>query len=321
MAEKRIVFVGEGTPLLRAIDVALGINNVKIVAIFVPEKEVVFFKQKLVKNRHIGIESVTCIERDKFEQYDGLVNCDYLISFNNMHLIDDRAIQMFRCGGINYHAGSLPEYAGSYTFQWAIRNNESEFASTFHAMEGKTDAGPIIHKRKFAITSSETGLSLLIKSINVAVGMVAEILNSISSGIPLPRIDQDLSRRGFYSMKDILESGCIDWSDDAEGIERLVRAADFSPLPSPTYTPYTTTPLGTMQVLKARVSNNSISEGFKTHRPGTVINVSGAGIEVKTGNDRPLILTTVVINGTKYQLKNILRVEIEPGDCLGCTGA
>lgn len=317
MSIKRIVFAGGGSPLVKLIKIVnetLNYKNIEIAAVFVSEEEIDFFRHSLSNHSSLPIEAISQIERGKFNHHHALNNCDYLISFNNMFLLDDKVIALMQCGGINYHAGSLPEYAGSYTYQWAIRNDETRFASSIHWIEGKADAGRIICKHEFPVSPNETGLSLLMKCTDVAIEMMKKVFHDIDSNMLLSSIPQDLSQRRFYSIDDIKNSGRIDWNSKAEKIGCLVRAADFSPLPSPTYEPYTETRIGIMKVLKT-----SLGKHQDSCKPGIVINIGNDGIEVATGSARSLMLTSVVIDGQKYTSTNILKSEIRVGDCFGDT--
>lgn len=314
---KRIVFAGGGSPLLKLIKIVKetqSYNNIEIAAVFVPETETEYFRQSLADYPSIPIVNISHIERNKFKSHHILNNCDYLVSFNNMFLIDDKVIRLFRCGGINYHAGSLPEYAGSYTYQWAIRNKETEFASSIHWIDGKADAGPIICKRYFPLSSTETGLSALMKCTNAAIEMMKELFRDIDLNRTLPSIPQDPSRRRFYTLNEIRNSGRVDWNSNADDIGRLVRAADFSPLSSPTYEPYTETRKGVMKILK-------ISPGKERpfQRPGTVIDIDNKGIEVATGSTQSLILTSVILDGKKYISPHVLKIGLNIGDSFGYT--
>jgi methionyl-tRNA formyltransferase len=312
MSLKRIIIAGGGSPLVKLVKMvkdAPDYKTIEIAAVFVPEVEIDFFRNSLSNHPSLPVEAISYLERGKFNHHRLLNNCDYLISFNNMFLIDDKVIELFRHGGMNYHAGSLPEYAGSYTYQWAIRNHEKTFASSIHWMEGKADAGPIICKRDFPLSPRETGLSILIKCTNAALEMMTELLRDIDSNRPLPRIPQDLSKRKFYSLNNIKNAGFIDWNSKAEDIESLVRAADFSPMPSPTYEPYTKTRLGVMKVLKA-----SFGKGQHSSKPGTAIHIGEDGIEVATGSARSLLLTSIVIEGRKYTLAKMPDSGLNVGD-------
>jgi len=315
MSLKRIVFTGGGSPLVKLIKIVNKTHDYKqieIASVFVPEPEIDFFRHSFSDPNPPPIEDISHIERGKFNGHPAINNCDYLVSFNNMFLIEDEVVRLFRYGGINYHAGSLPEYAGSYTYQWAIRNNETRFASSIHWIEGKADAGPIICKREFPVSPHETGLSILMKCTNAAIEMMKEVFHDIDSNKMLPSIPQDLSRRIFYSLNDIKNSGRIDWNSRTEEIERLVRAADFSPLPSPTYEPYTETRTGVMKILKTSPGKPNDSE-----KPGTVIHIGNDGIEVTTGSATSITLTSIVIDGKKYMPPNILNSGIKVGDHFG----
>jgi len=306
----KIAFAGRGLPLVKLIALALTLKKIEVCAVFIPKKELNFFRSKLHEFAELWFEDILHITRDRVKDMNLLKDHDYLISYNNTEIIEPRLIQNLNKGGLNFHAGSLPEYAGSYTYQWAIMNNEPQFAATIHWIEGKTDEGPVILKKEFPVSSKETGISLLMKSVYAAHELMTILLNDIAEDKALLRCDQELSKRKFYSMAAIQTAGLIDWNRSAAEIDRLVRAASFFPLPSPTYEPFTFTRLGKIIIHKAKIDT---TQGLNCN-PGEVLGIDGGGVTIKTGNNTALLLTSLSIDNHKYTCGNMLASGIKTGD-------
>jgi methionyl-tRNA formyltransferase len=62
--------------------------------------------------------------------------------------------------------------------------------------------------------------------------LISELLRLASRGVAIPRIEQDLSQREYYS-RQIPGDGYIDWNRPAREIVNLVRAFDHRPFPCP----------------------------------------------------------------------------------------
>jgi methionyl-tRNA formyltransferase len=111
-------------------------------------------------------------------------------------------------------------------------------------------------------------------------------------------------------MSKICESGMIEWDKTAEEVERLIRAADFSPLSSPTYEPYTYSPVGVLKVHKAKVGSQS--PGVNA---GEVVYIDNECVVVKTGCEKNLVITSLTINDKRFKKGEILETKLNVGDC------
>ena len=160
---------------------------------------------------------------------------DWLININSTVLLPQAALGLPRAGALNMHPGLLPEYAGLHTHQWALRNGETEFGATIHFMEPKVDVGDIVLQRRFPIEPGDTGMSLFYKCIREGTLGMRDVVQKILADEPLPRTPQDLSRYHLYRHRDALD-GRIDWRWPAGQVERFVRAGNYAPFVSPTYT-------------------------------------------------------------------------------------
>ena len=160
---------------------------------------------------------------------------DWLLNANSTIIIHRAALEVPRAGCLNLHPGLLPSYAGLHTHQWAIRNGETEFGATIHFMAPELDAGDIVSTVRFPIQPSDTGLSLFQHCIDAGVSAMNAAVQDLLAGRELPRTRQDLSCRRVYRHRDALDSR-IDWSWPARAVVDFVRAGNYEPFQSPTYT-------------------------------------------------------------------------------------
>ncbi|MCR5421471.1 MAG: methionyl-tRNA formyltransferase [Lachnospiraceae bacterium] len=134
-------------------------------------------------------------------------------------------------GCINTHASLLPKYRGAAPIQWAIADGEKMTGVTIMQMDEGLDTGDILYTEEVAISDIETGESLFVKLEECAKKLIIEALDKIESNDVKP-LKQDETMAGYAPLL-TKKMGEIDWSKNAEQIERLVRA--FTPWPG-TYT-------------------------------------------------------------------------------------
>lgn len=184
---------------------------------------------------------------------------DWLININSTVMLPPEILARPVCGALNMHPGLLPAYAGLHAHQWAIRNGERDCGATIHFIEPRLDTGDIVLERRFAILPEHTGLTLFLECIRQGTAAMREVLRMIMTGVPLPRTAQDASRRRLYRHRDALD-GRVDWTWPADVVERFVRAGNYAPLASPSYTAHVAAPEGAhdatrvIELLRVRVS-------------------------------------------------------------------
>jgi len=245
--------------------------------------------EKSAKDLNLIINDINILKtRSGKEQLQDL-KPDWIFNVNSTVILSKDILAIPRLGCLNLHPGKLPEYAGLYVHQWAIRNDEQVFASTLHWMEEKVDTGPIAYTQEFQITSEDTGFSLFMKCMYAGAQIVLNAFNDIASGKLPPKITQDLSKRKLYTSKDS-ENGHISWQWSSRQIYNFIRAVDYHPFHSPTYVPTCTLSDGrTIEIMKAKLSLKS------SQRVGEIIAVEDEGIVVGT-NDKHSILFAKIRN-------------------------
>lgn len=220
------------------------------------------------------------------ERLDAL-RANWLINVLSGVILPARVLDRFPRRALNLHTGPLPEYAGIHVHQWGIRNGETTFAVTVHHMEAGVDTGPIVAARSFAITPTDTGLSLFRKVVREGSGLFAEILEDILAGRELPAAPQDLGKRRYYRHRDALD-GRVDWRWNARQVVDFVRAGNYWPFASPTYTAFLEPAVGEpVELLRAREA------GPAGRGPGEVIALGDEGPRVACG-EGSVVLTEAV---------------------------
>ena len=160
----------------------------------------------------------------------------WLISAESTMLIPENILALYHERAINFHPGLLPEYAGLYTYQWAIINQEAYTGVSLHFMEAGLDTGDIIAQQRFEISEKDTGLSVYKNCVSTASKLFAPLIEAIANNEEIPRTKQDLSKRHLYKKSDILRLN-IDWQQPAAYNINLIRAANFEPFVPPSIIP------------------------------------------------------------------------------------
>ncbi len=105
---------------------------------------------------------------------------------------------------------------------WLILDR-GEGAATFFKIDTKADEGDIFVQEPFCIDDKDDASSIGIKLKEAMVRALDRWLPSLSS-VGLKGIPQDGKAATFYARRAPLD-GCIDWSNTAKDIDRLIKAS------------------------------------------------------------------------------------------------
>ncbi len=256
---KRFVIIGSSTPLQKTLPLFEGISAIELLAVFLDEKTDSASIKWCVKN------NIPWYPASEIKTENGLniiqnLHPDWLLSVNSIVIIPSRILNIAGEGALNLHPGKLPEYAGLHTHQWAIRNGETKFGVTLHHMEPGVDTGDIAYQTLFDIAETDTGLSLFLKCITEGTLLVKKAIQAISDNHKIPSIQQDLTRRKLFTHKMALD-GHIDWNWNSKTLLNFIRAANYEPFSSPTYSPIFSFKNNSYILVKAMPSSLQISAG------------------------------------------------------------
>lgn len=177
------------------------------------------------------------------------------------------------CGCINIHASLLPKYRGAAPIQWVIIDGEKETGITTMYMEEGLDTGDMLLKTVIPIAEDETGGSLHDKLSKAGGALILDTLKGLEAGV-IERTPQ--TGETCYAKMLTKSLGNIDWSMEADAIERLIRG--LSPWPSA----YSYLDGKTVKIWKAAVDSEVEMESGDCE-PGTIAAISKDGFSVQTG--------------------------------------
>ena len=219
-------------------------------------------------------------------------------------IISQEILDIPKYGCINIHASLLPRYRGAAPIQQAILDGDKVTGVTIQQMNIGVDTGDILLQREYIIGDDETGGSLFDALSTLGAELVVEALQKIEAG-QITRIPQD-ERYATHCGKIKKDMGLIDWSWDAEKIERYVRG--LNPWPSA----YTYLNGKQLKIWKAEVSMGENSE------PGTVISTDKKSMTIGCGKGS-LKVWEVQLEGKKRMEMSafLLGNRIATGDRIG----
>lgn len=147
------------------------------------------------------------------------------VSVNWPTLVPPRALDAFRHGVLNAHAGDLPRYRGNATLGWAILNDETEIVVTVHRMDPGLDSGPVFAKQSHPIDASTYVGDLFDFCDLIVPKMFSAVLTNLTVGLEPPRPQDQRPEVGLRCFPRTPADGWLEWSRDAESLARIVRAS------------------------------------------------------------------------------------------------
>jgi methionyl-tRNA formyltransferase len=189
------------------------------------------------------------------------------------------------------HASLLPKYRGASPISAAIAAGETRTGITLMLMDEGLDTGPILATREIPIKDEDTTATLTAKLADVGAELTAEMLPAWLAG-SLKTVPQGTD--GLTLTKPLTkEDGHVDWSKDAEVIERLVRA--MAPWPTAWTTWLTVDGAPAKLLIKQASLLHPLVNCSTNNQPGLVC-ASTQGLAVNCGRGS-LLLERVQLEG------------------------
>ncbi len=167
---------------------------------------------------------IPCYSHDNLKNFDEslLKNLNAMIVIAYGALIPKKLLYI---SWINLHASLLPRWRGAAPIQYAILNGDTVTGLTAMLIEEKMDAGAIIDQCEIKI-QNDTTQSLIEKILmkrSWFTNTVAKYLNK--------EIDTQAQNENYVTFANKIkkEDGVVNWNDDANVIERKIRAFSVWP--------------------------------------------------------------------------------------------
>ena len=177
-----------------------------------------------------------------------------------------------RLGCINIHASLLPRWRGAAPIQRAILAGDSQTGVTIMQMDAGLDTGPMLLRRRVAITEAETAASLHDRLAADGAGALLEVLEKIAQGSAMPTAQP--TEGVTYAAKIDKAEALIDWAGDVQHIDRQIRAFNPRPIAETRYEGEQ------LRIHAARVQDRAP----RTADPGRIVAVRDEAIVVACGH-------------------------------------
>ncbi len=231
--------------------------------------------------------------RAELEQDAGLAGIDALIVVAYGLILPAPVLSRPRHGCINVHFSLLPRWRGAAPVQRAIQAGDRETGVSIMLMERGIDTGKILLQKSCDIGDTDTALSLSERLASLGSDCLLEALNGLETRIANSRVQDDGA--ATYAHKIGKQEAEIDWSLDAQQIERTIRAFNPSPV---TFT--------SLDNVKIRVwEAMTLDPGERNGNPGEILAYGRAGLDIATGSSTLRILTLQLEGKRKQHIREI----------------
>lgn len=249
---------------------------------------------------------------DQAKQQLEALNADLMIVVAYGLLLPQAVLDMPRLGCINVHGSILPRWRGAAPIQRAIWAGDAETGVTIMQMDIGLDTGDMLKISTLPIASTDTSASMYEKLAELGPQALLDCVQDISQGNIFPQKQND--DYANYAKKLSKEEAKIDWNNDAEHIERCVRA--FNPWPMSFFSITDNND----QQHNIKVWQSRVEPQQADHPVGQIIRADKTGIYVATGKNL-LVLEQLQIPGKKaLSVQDILNARsqwFEVGNILG----
>ncbi|MBT8058069.1 MAG: methionyl-tRNA formyltransferase [Gammaproteobacteria bacterium] len=177
-----------------------------------------------------------------------------------------------RHGCWNIHASLLPRWRGAAPIQRTIEAGDSESGICVMQMDEGLDTGPVIRRRRLALTGRETGGELHDRLASEGAETLLACVRQLARGEP-PEAQPQASEGVTYATKLDKREARIRWQEPATAIERRIRAFDPWPVA-----------WCLVGDERTRVWRSVVVRESHHERPGAVLEAGPQGIEVATGD-------------------------------------
>lgn len=201
-------------------------------------------------------------------------------------IIPKEILDLPKYGCINVHASLLPAYRGASPIQHVILDGCKETGVTIMQMGEGLDTGDMISQAKIPISDDDTAGSLFDKLTDLGADLLLKTIPTIEDGTAT-RTPQPEESTTPYARMIKKEDGHVNWSKDAETLERLVRG--MNPWPSA----FTSVDGKMLKIWRAHVEPSD-----SNYPAGTLLGDIKKELKVATGKG-VLVLDEVQLAGKK----------------------
>ncbi len=178
--------------------------------------------REVCSTHHIFYKPFTKINTPDVVQILKTQSPDVIFIVGLSQLVSEEILELPTLGCVGFHPTKLPKGRGRAPIAWLVLE-ESLGAANFFLMGKGADDGPIFVQKDFAVDINDDASSIESKILCAIDNCLDNWLPKLKEGIWEP-VPQDETQATYYE-KRAPEDGWIDWTDNSEKIDRLIKAS------------------------------------------------------------------------------------------------
>jgi methionyl-tRNA formyltransferase len=166
----------------------------------------------------IPSETVPDMNASEFRARLAASGADIIVTFHCDQILSAATIAALPQGGINVHAGLLPNHRGPTPTIHALLQDPPEFGITVHRLVARIDAGAILARQPLHLASATTALAAAQQLHDVAIPLLTAVLDALATGSVTEQAQAPSDYCGFPSaqqLRALARAGrrAASWSD------------------------------------------------------------------------------------------------------------
>ena len=142
-------------------------------------------------------------------------------------LVPQHVLDIPRYGWVNLHFSLLPRWRGAAPVQRAVMAGDGVTGATTFRLVRELDAGPVYGTTEMALTGTETAGEVLEALAHTGARLLLDTIDALATTEPA---EQDDEAAVTLAPKITVEEARIDWTRQADEIDRLVRGCSPEPM-------------------------------------------------------------------------------------------
>ena len=228
--------------------------------------------KELALEHNIPVFQPENFKTDEAKQELADQNADLMVVVAYGLLLPQAVLDTPKLGCINVHGSILPRWRGAAPIQRSIWAGDAETGVTIMQMDIGLDTGDMLSIATLPIEATDTSASMYNKLAELGPVALVECLSTIADGTAIAEKQND--ELANYAKKLSKEEAKIDWTMNADAIERCVRA--FNPWPMSHFS---------VEDKAIKVWQSRVETYTGNATPGTIIQADKTGIYVATGSN------------------------------------